>query len=128
MSVLKKIGIFLAGAGADITKILGFPFISQLLGLIPGKLGQTVTTIAGDLNQFAGFASMAEAMYPSIAGAKTGSAKLTAATPLVEKALLLWAQDNLPGHSKLLVSPEVFSADAGAFMSTFVKIMNDFGE
>ncbi len=128
MSVLKKIGILLATAGADITKIMGLPFISQLLGLIPGKLGVTVSTVAGDLNTFAGFISTAEAMYPSIEGAKTGSAKLTAASPLVAKTILLWAQANLPGHNKLLVTPEVFASHCQAFTSDFANILNDFGD
>jgi hypothetical protein len=128
MSVLKKIGIILATLGADVTKIMGFPFISQLLGMIPGKLGQVVTTAAGDLNIFAGFISTAEAMYPSIAGAKTGSQKLAAAAPLVQKSVLLWAQENLPGHNKLIVPPEVFASHCQAFTSDFANIMNDFGE
>jgi hypothetical protein len=128
MSVLKKIGIFLAGAASDITKIMGFPFISQLLGLIPGKLGAEVTTVAGDLNTFAGIVSTAEAMYPSIAGAKTGSAKLTAAAPLVQKSILLWAESNLPGHNKIITSPELFAQHCQNFTSAFADILNDFGE
>jgi hypothetical protein len=128
VSVLKKIGLFLAGAGADITKIMGFPFISQLLGLIPGKFGQVVTTTVGDLNTFAGFVSIAEAMYPAVEGAKTGSQKLAAASPLVQKSILLWANSNLPGHNKLIVAPEVFAAHVKSFTSDFADILNDFGE
>jgi len=128
MSVLKKIGIFLAGAAADITKIMGFPFISQLLGMIPGKIGHEVTTVAGDLNTFAGIVSVAEGMFPSIDGAKTGSAKLAAAAPLVQKSIQLWAQSNLPGHSKLRVAPEVFAGHVKACTSDFADILNDFGE
>jgi hypothetical protein len=128
MSVLKKIGLFLAGAASDITKIMGFPFISTLLGMIPGKFGLEVTTVAGDLNVFAGIVSTAEAMYPSIEGAKTGSQKLTAAAPLVQKSILLWAQSNLPGHSKIITSPEAFAAHCQAFTSDFANILNDFGE
>jgi hypothetical protein len=128
MSVLKKIGIFLAGAGADITKILGFPFISQLLGLIPGKLGATVQTAVADLNTFAGFVSIGEAMFPAVAGAQTGSAKLTAITPLFQKSILLWAQSSLPGHNKLMVTPEVFAQKCGNITSDWADIMNCFGE
>lgn len=127
-SVLKKIGIVLATAGADVTKIMGLPFVSQLIGLIPGKLGQTVQTVSGDLNQFAGFIGMAETMFPSIEGAKTGSQKLNAASPLVQKAILLWAQDNLPGHNKLLVDPAVFASHCQAFTSDLANILNDFGD
>ena len=128
MSVLKKIGIALATAGADITKFLGFPFVSQLLGMIPGKLGQVATTAAGDLNTFAGFITTAEAMYPAIAGAKTGSQKLAAAAPLVQKSVLLWAQESLPGHNKLQVGPEVFAQHCQALTSDFADILNDFGD
>jgi hypothetical protein len=128
MSVLKKIGIFLASASADVTKLMGFPFISSLLSVIPGKLGQEVKTVAGDLNTFAGFISMAEAMYPSIDGAKTGSLKLTAAAPLVQKGVLLWAQENLPGHNKLIVTPEEFAQRCKNLTSDFAMILNSFGE
>jgi sulfite exporter TauE/SafE len=128
-SVLKKIGIVLATAGEDVTKVLGFPFVSQLLGMIPGRLGAQVQTVAGDLNSFAGIVATAEAMFPAVAGAApTGSAKIAAATPLIAKELQLWAASNLPGHSKLIVSPEQFQADAAAFGSALVKILNDFGE
>lgn len=135
MSVLKKIGIVLATIGTDVTKFLGLPFISQLLGSIPGKLGQTVEGVVqkventvGDLNTFAQFITIAEAMIPSVAGAKTGSAKLTAASPLVQKEILLWAQSNLPGHNKIITSPEAFAAHCTAFTSDLADILNDFGE
>jgi hypothetical protein len=135
MSVLKKIGTILAGVGSDITKILGLPFISQLLGAIPGKLGQEVGTVVtdvktgvADLNTFFGIISLAEAMYPSVSGSKTGSQKLAAASPIVQKAILAYAQSNLPGHSKLIVSPEVFSSHCSALTSDLANILNDFGE
>jgi len=128
MSVLKKIGIFLEGAGADITKIMGFPFISQLLGAIPGKLGQDVRTGVADLNTFAQFVSIGETMFQSVDGSKTGSQKLAAVSPLVQKAVLAWAQSSLPGHNKLLVAPEVFAQHCTAFTSDFADILNDFGE
>jgi hypothetical protein len=128
VSFLKKIGIILASASSDITKVLGFPFVSQLLGMIPGKLGADVKTAVVDLNTFAGFVTTAEVMFPSIDGAKTGSAKLTAASPLFQKAILAWAGMNLPGHNKLLVTPEVFASHVTQFTSDFATIMNDFGE
>lgn len=128
MSVLKKIGIFLASAGSDITKVLGFPFISQLLGLIPGKIGQEVQTITTDLNLFASYVSLGETMFPAVAGAKTGSDKLKAVSPLFQKAILLWAQANLPGHNKLIVPVEKFQADVANFTGSFADIMNDFGD
>jgi hypothetical protein len=108
--------------------VLGFPFISQLLGLIPGKLGQEVQTGVADLNTFAGFVSIGEAMFPSLNGEKRGSEKLVAVTPLFQKSVLLWAQSNLPGHNKLLVTPEVFAQHCGNFTSDWAVIMNDFGE
>ncbi len=128
MSVLKKIGIFLIDASADVTKVLGFPFISQILGLIPGKLGVAVQTGVADLNTLTGFASIAEAAFPSIQGAKTGSQKIAFAAPLTQKAVLLWAQSSLPGHNKLIVPPEKFAADCQKFMSDWSDILNDFGE
>lgn len=136
MSVLKKIGTILAGVGSDITKILGLPFISQLLGAIPGKLGQGVQTVVADvktgvadLNTFFGIISLAEAMYqPNAANEKTGSAKLAAASPIVQKAILAYAESNLPGHSKVIVSPEVFASHCIAFTSDLANILNDFGE
>jgi hypothetical protein len=135
MSVLKKIGIFLALAGADITKILGLPFISQLLGAIPGKLGQGVSTVVADvrtgvadMNTIAGILSMAEMMYPSKDGSQTGSQKLAAAAPVMGKMVLAWAESNLPGHNKLIVSPEVFAAKVQAWTSDSADILNCFGE
>jgi hypothetical protein len=128
MSVLKKIGLFLAGASADITKILGMPFISQLLGAIPGKFGVAVQTGVADLNTFAGFVSIGEAMFPAVEGQKTGSVKLTAITPLFQKSILLWAQSSLPGHNKLIVTPEVFAEKCGKITSDWADIMNCFGE
>jgi hypothetical protein len=135
MSVLKKIGIFMAGAGSDITKILGLPFISQLLGVIPGKLGQVVNTAVtdvrigvADMNTIAGILSMAEMMYPSNDSAKTGSQKLTAAAPVMGKMVLAWAESNLPGHNKLLVPPEVFAAKVQAWTSDTADLLNCFGE
>lgn len=135
MSVLKKIGIVLATIGTDITKFLGLPFISQLLGSIPGKLGQTVEGVVqkvetgvGDLNTFVQFIVIAETILPSVSGAKTGSAKLTAAAPLVQKEILLWAQSNLPGHNKIITSPDLFAQHCQAFTSDLADILNDFGE
>lgn len=136
MSVLKKIGMFLMGAGADITKFLGLPFISQLLGALPAKLSQDVSKAVGyvqagvaDLNTIAGIVSLAEAMYQPTSGTpKTGSQKLAAAAPIVQKAILAWAESNLPGHNKIIVPPEVFAAHCEAFTSDFANIMNDFGE
>lgn len=136
MSVLKKVGIFLAGAGADITKFLGLPFISQLLGALPAKLSQDVTKAVGyvqtgvaDFNTIAGIVSLAEAMYqPSNTNPKTGSQKLAAAAPIVQKAVLAWAESNLPGHTKIVTSADLFASHCQAFTSAFADIMNDFGE
>lgn len=135
MSVLKKIGLFLVGAGADITKFLGLPFISQLLGALPAKIGQEATTIIGDvrtgvadMNTIFGILSMAEMMYPSKDGSQTGSQKLTAAAPVMEKMMLAYAQSNLPGHNKLIVTPEVFAARVKAWTGASADVANCFGE
>lgn len=128
MSVLKKLGLLLLQVGADISKFMGFPFISQLFSAIPGKIGGEVRTVVGELNQFAGFVTLAEVAYPAIEGAKTGSQKLRFASPLIRKSIEIWAQDNLPGHNKLRAPVEKFQADVDAFSSAFVDILNDFGD
>jgi hypothetical protein len=136
MSVLKKIGVFLAGAGSDITKLLGLPFISQILGALPAKISGEVKSVVGvvqtgvaDLNTFFGIISLAEAMYPAgSTNLKTGSQKLAAAAPIVQKAILAYAESNLPGHNKVIVAPDVFAAHCQALTSDLANILNDFGE
>jgi hypothetical protein len=123
MSVLKKIGQVLLTAGSVATELMGFPFLSTILG----HTAPVVGTVLGDLGKVAGIISTVEVAYPSIDGAKTGSAKLQAATPLVGQIILQWAQSNLPGHSKLLVPPTTFQSHVQAFTSSFADLMNDFG-
>jgi len=128
MSVLKKIGIVLATAGADITKFLGFPFISQLLGMIPGTAGTIIrNSVIPDLNTFAGFITTAEAMYQGAEGQKLGSQKLAAVTPLIEKAITEWAQSALPGHNKVK-DPVLLTKAAGEIGSGMADAMNAFGD
>lgn len=126
MSVLKKIGLVLLKVGSIATEIMGFPFVAQLLGQA-GKAGQIATTVISDFGTMAQAVSLAEVAYPSIDGAKTGSQKLLAASPLVQQQILLWAQSNLPGHDKLKVDPTVFAGHVKSFTSSFADILNDFG-
>lgn len=135
MSVLKKIGAALATVGADISKFFGLPFVAQILGYLPAKIEQpiaagiqTVEAVASDFSKLSQFAIMAEAMYQAEAGQKTGSAKLAAIAPLVQKDVLVWAESNLPGHNKIVTSPEAFAEHCSALMSSWADIMNDFGE
>jgi hypothetical protein len=48
--------------------------------------------------------------------------------PMVKQVVLSWAQSNLPGHNSLKVDAQVFDNHVAAFTSSFVDILNDFGE
>lgn len=128
-SVLKKIGTVLIDGSQIATQVLGFPFISQLLGQIKVGTGTAATVAApvvSDFNAVAGILSTVEAAYPTIAGAKIGSAKLVAAAPLVQQVVMSWAQSNLPGHTKVLDPTKLATASA-ALASNFADILNSFG-
>ena len=127
--VLKKIGTVILDGSQIATEIMGFPFISQLLGNI--KIGGTTvgavgTVVTSDLNSIASIVSMAEAMFPAIAGAGTGPQKLAAATPLIQQALLLWASSNLPGHNKVK-DPVLLTKAAGEITGGFADFLNSLG-
>jgi hypothetical protein len=126
-SVLSKIGQVILTAGGVATEVMGFPFLSTLLkGSATGSL---IATGVGDLSSVASIVSQVEVGFAAIAPTdQTGSAKLKAATPMVQQVILSWAASNLPGHNKLIVDPTKFSADVAAFTSSFVNILNDFGD
>lgn len=129
-SVLSKIGTVLLDGAQVATEVLGFPFISQILGGIKvGKttIGAVATTATTDLNTIASIISVIEAAFPAIAGAKTGSAKLTAASPLVQQALMTWATSNLPGHSKVK-DPALLTKAAGEITGGFADFLNALGD
>lgn len=135
MSVLKKIGAILATVGADVSKFFNLPFVAQILGYLPTKLAGEVQTVvqkteavAGDLSKLSQFIVMAEAMYQAEVGQKTGSQKLQAAAPLIQNDIMVWAQSNLPGHSKIVTSPALFAQHCAAFTSALADILNDFGD
>lgn len=126
-SVLKKIGQVILTAGGIATEVMGFPFLSTLLS--GSKAGGVVGLALGDLGKVAQIVSVIETGYASIDSAGgLGSAKLKAATPMVQQVILDWASSNLPGHNKLKVDASVFSSHVSAFTSSFVDILNDFGE
>src|SRR5260370_31641900 len=125
MSVLKKIGLALLKTGAIASEIMGFPFIGQLLGA--SKAGAIVGTVLSDFSTVAQVLSLVESAYPSIGGVKTGSSKLSAAAPIVEKVVLQWAASNLPGHNKLK-DGSAFSSHVRKLTSDFADVLNDFGE
>lgn len=126
-SVLSKIGQVLLTAGSVASEVMGFPFLANLLGA--SKTGSMVELALGDLGKVAQIVSVVEAGFAAIAPAdQTGSAKLKAATPMVQQVILSWAESNLPGHSSLKVPAQKFSEDVAAFTSAFVNILNDFGD
>lgn len=129
-SVLKKIGTVILDGSQIASEVMGFPFIAQLLGQVKigsGTAATVAATATSDLNSVASIISMAEAMFPSVSGAKTGSAKLTAATPLVQQALMAWAQSNLPGHNKVK-DPALLAKAAGEITGGFADLLNSFGD
>jgi hypothetical protein len=126
-SVLSKIGHVLLTAGGVATELMGFPFLGTLLGATP--TGRIVEIGLGDLGKVAQIVSQIEIGMGAIApGNGTGSAKLKAAVPMVKQVVLSWAQSNLPGHNSLKVDAQVFDNHVAAFTSSFVDILNDFGE
>lgn len=126
-SVLSKIGQVLLTAGSVATELMGFPFLSTLLGA--SKAGEAAEYALSDLSKVAQIVSQVEVGFQAIAPVdKSGSAKLTAAIPMVKQVVLSWAQSNLPGHSALKVDAQTFDTHVGNFTSSFVDLMNDFGE
>lgn len=127
-SVLKKIGTVVVEGAQIATQVMGFPFLTQLLGQL--KSGPAITTAANtvttDLNTIAGIISMAEIMFPAENGTQTGAQKLAAATPAVQQALMTWAQSNLPGHSSVKNSALLNKA-AGEIAGGFADLLNSFG-
>ena len=125
MSVLKKIGLLLVRGGQLASEILGFPFISELLGAIPGPAGTVATTVVSDISTVAKIISTVEALG-NTAGL-TGSQKLAAGAPLVQQALLLWADSNLPGHNKVK-DPVKLATAASGITSNFADFLNALGD
>jgi len=127
LSVLKKIGQVILTAGGVASEVMGFPFLSTLLK--GSAIGGQVLAGVGDLSSVASIVAQVEAGFAALSPTeKTGSAKLRAATPMVQQVILSWAASNLPGHNKLKADPAVFSGHVGAFTSAFVDLLNDFGE
>ena len=129
-SVLKKIGMVLLDGATVATNVIGMPFVSQMLGNI--KIGNTnagalAQTFTSDWGTVASIVTTAEAMFPSVEGAKTGSAKLAASTPLVQQALMTWAQSNLPDQSKVK-DPTLLTKAAGEITGGFADFLNAFGD
>jgi hypothetical protein len=126
-SVLSKIGHVLLTAGSVATELMGFPFLGTLLGATP--TGRIVEIGLGDLGKVAQIVSQVEVGFQAIGpGDTTGSLKLKAAVPMVKQVVLAWAQSNLPGHDKLKSDAQTFDNHVAAFTSSFVDILNDFGE
>lgn len=129
-SVLKKIGQVIVSGSAVASEVMGFPFISQLLGTVKvgsSNLGAIASTGVADFNTLASIVSTSEVMGAAVTEAKGGPAKLAAATPLVQQALMEWAQSNLPGHSAVK-DPALLQKAAGEIAGGFADAMNAFGE
>lgn len=128
MSVLKKIGQAIIKGAAIGSEIMNFPFVSQILqgvaGRIGGKVGADILLVQSDFNALSGIAATAEVMYP-VTG--TGSQRLAASVPMTQSIVQQWAASNLPGHNTVKVSPEKFAADLAKLQSAWVDILNDFG-
>ncbi len=126
VSVLKKVGQVIVAGAAMGAEVMQMPFVAQLLGgLAGGKVVSVVQTTIGDLNSFAAILGTMEVAFPATG---SGSQRLTAAAPIVQQGILLWAQSNLPGHNRLKATPEDFAAHCKAFTSDFADILNDFGD
>lgn len=123
-SVLKKIGQVLITGGEVVSQVMGFPFVAQLLGQLSPKTQQIVQTATSDFNALAGIATMLETAMPTTG---SGSARVAAGAPLVANVITLWAQSNLPGHSKVKDPAMLAEASAG-ILANFAKAMNAFGE
>lgn len=133
VSVLKKIGIVLLDGTQIATEVMGFPFLSHLIG------SAETASLSGDFSTLAQIISAVEAMFPSTSGSpatdttpattavKTGPAKLAASAPLVQQTLLSWAMKNLPGHNKVKDQAKLNAASAG-IASNFADFLNSLGE
>ena len=124
LSVLKKIGQVLVTGGQVATQLMGFPFITSLLGQLSPKIQQGIQTGIGDFNALAGIATMMETAFPTTG---SGSQRVAAGAPLVQQAILLWAQSNLPGHNKVHDPSKLANAAAG-ILANWADAMNSFGE
>jgi len=126
VSVLKKIGTIIVDGAAIGSEIMGFPFVSQIIGAASPKVQSVATTATSDINTLASIISTAEVMFPSVAGAQTGSQKLAAATPLIQQALQAWATSNLPG--KKPKDPALMTKAAGEITTGLVDFLNSYGD
>ena len=123
-SVLQKVGAAIVKAASVTSEIMGFPFVAEMLGTIPGKTVQLAATASGDLGSLAKIVTTAEAMFQATG---TGSQKLAAATPLVQQTLLTWAQSNLPGHSSVK-DPAKLAAASAQITGGFADFLNALGD
>lgn len=123
-SVLKKIGQVLLTGGEVAAAVMGMPFVAQLLGGLSSKAQADIQTGLGDFNTIAGIASLMETIFSEPG---SGSVKLAKGAPLVQQAILVWAQSNLPGHNKVKDPVKLAAASAG-ILSNFADALNSFGD
>ena len=125
MSVLTKIGSVLRTFGAITADVLQMPFVASLLQGQP-KVASGVATVTDALGSVTGILSLMESIFPTVNGVKGGPAKLQAATPIVGSIIQQWADSNLPGHNKVIVTPEELNARVQAWTSATADLMNCF--
>jgi hypothetical protein len=123
VSVLKKIGQVLLNGGAIATEIMGFPFVSQLLGQYSPRVLGTVQVGISDFNTLSSIATMLETAFPTTG---SGSQRVAAGAPLIQQSVLLWAQSNLPGHNSVKDPAKLATACAN-LLGAWADIMNSFG-
>jgi hypothetical protein len=121
MSWLSKVGTILEKV---LPFVLGTGSLFQSLGL-PGANSAVATKVLGDLNSIPQLVTMAELLYPAVAGAKTGPAKLAAVGPLVAQLITQYAKANLPG-SPTLKNPAALATAANQITSGFANAFNAF--
>ena len=124
VSVLKKIGQVILRGGEIATEVMGFPFVSQLLGQYSPRVLGTVQTGLSDFNTISSIATMLETAFPTTG---SGSQRVAAGAPLVQQAVLLWAKSNLPGHDKVKDPEKLANASAG-LLANWADVLNSFGD
>ena len=121
ISILKKVGLGFKTAGAIGAELAGLPFVSQILA--GSKAQAIVNKVLGDLDDIAAIIGTVEAIG-AIRGV-TGAEKLEMAAPLVEKALIQWAESSLPGSE--LKDKDKAAAAARQITSGLADFLNAWG-
>lgn len=119
MTFLKKLGMV-------VLKIIGIAtgVMPLIAGALPQKDQAIAASVTDKLNQGLGVIVTAEQMFSAAGAVKSGSAKLTAATPFI--AQLIQNTDLLIG--KKPQDEAKFEAAATALTSALADILNSYGQ